>query len=416
MNFNYLFLKKYSFSKNKFDYLLFYLLFFFAEINWTETRQEMYIFLFIIAGFLFFRKNNLTQLAFFRIAILYVVLFILQLFMFGKAEIASIIRQFMYIIYPLFLVYIFKEKFAFYFANIMVFISIFSFIFFIPSALSKDFHQLLWDFGKFLDIDVENPLKTSFIIHTVEPYYKGSDLLRNSALFKEPGYFSAYLSLAFALNTLITRKLFNKKNIVYVLAVISSFSTAGYLTISVLIGFYIIFNSKLKLANKIFTFIFIVAVFSILFTNLDFLSDKITSQYEEQTSSDVVIGRFGATIMNLKEVSKYPITGKGLIPQTRFDESDFYLSANKTGDKPWLNTNAWSNWLVKLGVVGFCLFIIWYVTSIKHYVENMGFVKIGTIFLFLSILIPLFAQSILETPVFYSFMYMGYAFGNTKNK
>ena len=51
------------------------------------------------------------------------------------------------------------------------------------------------------------------------------------------------------------------------------------------------------------------------------MSEKIgTYYYNELDIDSSVRGRFGSTFKNIEEIKEYPLVGRGLLFQTRFDE------------------------------------------------------------------------------------------------
>ena len=186
---------------------------------------------------------------------------------------------------------------------------------------------------------------------------------RNAANFNEAGYFACYLNLAIALILVKTKKLIDLRVLILVLGVFSTLSTAGLHCTCFYSNFLFIFHIKIK--NTIFfnTAFFILISYT-AFNSLDFLSDKLKYQYStQQLPFYKILGRFGATLENFRDIQKSPIIGKGLIKQTRFDRQENWDSFNK----PYGNLNSWTDTWVRLGSIGFILFMGWYIVSLRKY-------------------------------------------------
>ncbi|MBI9054680.1 MAG: O-antigen ligase family protein [Bacteroidales bacterium] len=339
-----------------------------------------------------------------RVFSLWFIIMLLQAFNWSRFNLESFMGQLMFITYPFLLVQIFKEKTFRYFSNIVVFFTIISFFLFIPSFISKEIHQIIFSFGKTLGLDVFHPWKTSFLIYTCEPLFTG-EILRNASMFSEPGNYACHIGLALSFNLFYYNNLFTKKNLILILGMLTTFSTAGYIILYFIIAYYYFILHKTKDLKTIFLFIIFAFAIVYSFTKLEFMSEKIENYYErEENTDEKVKGRFGAAIKNLQEIKEHPIIGRGLLIQTRFDGEDEW----KKGEKPWQNLNSWTNYLVQLGIPGFILFMIWYINSIKKFVEKEN-KSIKFVFLiFGSIFIGLSSQAILVTPPFLSILYLGY--------
>ena len=57
-------------------------------------------------------------------------------------------------------------------------------------------------------------------------------------MFHEPGAFAVFIVLAIVINIMIDDRPFSRKNIILLIALVSTFSTAGILSIFLVYGFY----------------------------------------------------------------------------------------------------------------------------------------------------------------------------------
>ncbi len=112
----------------------------------------------------------------------------------------------------------------------------------------------------------------------------GEIYARNSGMFWEPGAYQGYLNIALFL---LLRSEYNvddrrKRLLVLSLALFSTQSTTGYLVFGTLVIYYVIRNKKMAMPNKLLLLLLTAVVFSIVYTGLDFLQNKI--QHETSTS------------------------------------------------------------------------------------------------------------------------------------
>lgn len=397
---------------NKITYILAYLFLFFSVTNFLPVQRELYLATVTLAVIIYFFKISYKEFpkTYFRLLILTSIIVVLQIFFFGKGTTYSFIGQIIFITYPYIVMRILGRKYINYFIDIVVFISLVSFIFYFPSLISDSIHQAIGNFGSVLNIDVEHSWKQNFIIYTWEKY-NSIGLLRNAGNFNEPGYFASYLSLALCFNMLYVKNLINIKNLILIVALITTFSTAGYLALFFILTYWLLTVSKSKYRFLILPVVLLVSYYS--YTNLSFMENKIKIHYEYQQSGEVW-GRFGATLQHLREIQQYPITGRGLLKQTRFDEVEEWTA----GQGPWQNLNGVTDTLVRFGVIGFIFLSIWFYKSIKYFCITSSFPKYSEFLIIGTCMIVLSSQNLVMTPIFWSLFYLQdlYKYDHQKEK
>lgn len=143
-----------------------------------------------------------------------------------------------------------------------------------------------------------------------------TDFIRNCGPFYEPGLFASYLVIALFLNFCQNNKLVQKKNLILIAAILTTCSSAGYVSLALLV-LYSAFFSKSHW-SKIVTIIAIVILWQPMM-NLDFMSGKISANFEDTKSSSA--SRFGAMIYHAEKIEESPILGfaGGTLPLTEFD-------------------------------------------------------------------------------------------------
>lgn len=163
------------------------------------------------------------------------------------------------------------------------------------------------------------------------PYASVSGILRNCGPFFEPGLFASYISIALIISMIYNQNLFHRANVVLFLSLISTCSSAGYITMFLII-LYSVYSSK-KMSIKI-SIIFAMLVLWQPVMELDFMSNKIQNNYT--SSSESSSSRFGALIYHSEKIILSPLIGYvgGALPLTQFDRflgntnSDRQLSPN----------------------------------------------------------------------------------------
>ena len=151
----------------------------------------------------------------------------------------------------------------------------------------------------------------------------GLGVYRNSGAFHEPGAYGVFLNLAIIFNTFFEGSMFNKKNIVFMLCILTTLSTAGFITLFVILISYLL---KLNISQGIKIVIVLGFVLSsiIVYRDQDFLQKKIGSQLEEQTyyaknklgKYDPHSGRFYAFYTSYELFKDHPLIGRGILYST----------------------------------------------------------------------------------------------------
>jgi len=382
---------KLTFKKFFFSYL-----FLVSATVFLPSRQALFSIIFFIAAIEFFHLKNKFGKVFIQFILFVTTLFILQTVFFERFSFSSSVRLYMNILLPYFLIRILGINYIKYYIKIIYVIAIISFLFYFPSLISSQFHEMIGRIAPYLGTDVYLD-NQNFLIFTWEE--KTDFILRNSGNFTEPGYFACMLNLALAFNIIHENKLLSKKNVIFIIAIITTFSTAGYIAL-----FFIITLQYLFVIQKGYKYLLIPLMLFLsyqAFIRLDFLQNKVTNQFQSQVEEGAQVGRFGSAMMDIKEIVKYPIIGRGLTKATRFDEVEFWEGDN--APRPILNSI--TDTLLKFGILGFLFYLALLIGSLRKYLKLFKltpqsiFIVLGTIF------ISAFSQPILLTPIFLSLIY-----------
>ena len=122
-------------------------------------------------------------------------------------------------------------------------------------------------------MNVHQDVMTSFLKH------------RNCGFAFEPGYFSFFINLGLFLSNIINKEKKIKKNIIYIIALISTFSTTGM--IAILFIFIIRMQNDSQRYKAVY--IPIISIVIIAFLTLDYGKDKVENLYNKRESMEQII-------------------------------------------------------------------------------------------------------------------------------
>ena len=196
------------------------------------------------------------------------------------------------------------------------------------------------------------------------PRESGYLLMRNSGFFHEPGAYSIYLMLAIIINTFLTRNPLDKKNIILVLILLTTFSTAGYVMLFAFM-LYAIPKSKLYVPLRVFVLVFLLVLTTHTFRSAEFLQEKIFYHYSSQVyviqSGEATRGRFFSFLKTFESFKKNVFFGKGVIEANSPVEEDFKGSSFGYGfmglfAKYGILFGIFYMWMFYKGLCKLCLF------------------------------------------------------------
>ena len=307
---------------NKFiNWVIFLVLYFLNFSPFFNESKYLKFFVFLAIIFLWFRNKKIkVQLAF--VLIIVELLIIIQGSRYGNSIITMTTYPFFVIIVPYYIFTNYKDVFFKNFIILIHFFSIFTLIIWLLETFISSFKSLIY-----------------FLIHLVYPYSTdvwprsliiftsvqaiSRDLYRNAGIAHEPGAWAYFLIMAIVLNNIINKEYFSKKNIAMMIAVITTFSTAGYIILLSVIALWL-FSMKSKsntmaIAKILFIPIFAFSIF-ISYNTFDFLGEKINNQIEVQLEGGLENrasqGRFIRFRKGINVAIKNPIWGRGIISAT----------------------------------------------------------------------------------------------------
>jgi len=293
--------------------------------------------------------------------------------------------------------------------NIIYYYAIVSLVFWGLTNISPEFHDFTKGLASTLGTHPIDPDKLfagkpeQFILYTYESstYF---NIVRNPGPFHEPGAFAVFLIFAIVFNMMIRQTFLEKKNIVLILALLTTFSTAGYLALMVLLLFYPLIDKRTNRLLSIALLGIILPLIIYTYFNVDIFGDKIEAQYETAQDKDLdtpTTGRFLGARKSIYVLSKYPLSGRGLLSITRADISS-----------PEAAGYGFMSFASRIGILGIIVYFFFFFKSLKQYSIYYRYNEKFAYVAFLALLMVLFSQTYAETPIFMMLFFASFIYGN----
>jgi hypothetical protein len=252
-----------------------------------------------------------------------------------------------------------KIKFFTLYVKILYFFSRVSLVFYtlmlvIPNSKAI-FQRLSEPFGFFLfPPQIDNVQTFHIIIYNFHGYKyektvtEALQMIRNSGPFWEPGVFMGFLMCALFFLYLTEGTIKNKKGLVFIIAIITTFSTTGY--IALIVGLSVLLKEEYKRFKWVIIPLFLlISVYS--FFNLAFLNNKIQSESKRDDDKS----RFGAAQRDLLFFYDKPIIGNGRSKDTEYGQA---ISEG-------IATNGLTTSLATMGILYYLLTSLFFIFSLK---------------------------------------------------
>jgi len=351
-----------------------------------NNRTSLFV-VFIMATILFFYRKIKFDMTFVYFLVGLMVIFIFQTFKFDFFPAFTYAGFYIRVLLAYFIlksVVDFSDKFI----KIMYYISIISFVFFIPIILIPGFGDfLISHFTVYSRLDAGVMARYNILgVFTIVP---GHDF-RNAGPFWEMGAFAGYLILALVLSYLKEPVLKTKTNIILMIAILTTQSSTAYITFLIFLTF--IFNREIKnIALKSMLAFSMLFVGYFAYTNLDFLGEKIEMQFEEARAlvnspnlEGASTDRFSSMLKDWRDYEGHEIIGRGLHDRTRF------TSLYDTEDVKDIRTVGSTDIIVRLGLPIFLwmLFLMYksFSTYSRYHWGNGDYMGMSILFIIMLLL------------------------------
>lgn len=380
-------------------YLLLFLLIaqtgfpFFVGNTWL-----LIVFLFTAIVFILKRKKWSKYVV--RYLVAFILLMTMQIIFLGNFEVGPFVGILIRIIYAFMAIKLIGPNFMKYYVKFLYVFAIIGLFFWIVLAFVPNMYALASSFNSSFIEPITlyfEQTRINLIIYTND-YWLLDALPRNAGPFWEPGAFGAFLIVAILFNTINEGTLINRKNIIFIIAMITTFSLGTYSVFLIFLFSYLFFIKKMKMSTLVtFVLIFLVANYS--YNSFDFLGEKFEYRYVKSMnfSSDMTyaklnyqVGRNEKAILDVRAFLASPIVGEGQFVQYEFGNSASGITA----------------FLRKWGLLGFLLVFGSMYHSFKRYMLytdiNKKFVIVAVITL-IAVAIP---QSLYGKPIFLGFSFL----------
>ena len=396
---------------NLFEIVIVFLLLCLSGLEFFNGNDIFLLVVFLLNLVVFLYKNEKIDNGFITFLFFFIFLSIAQIIWFSDGNFKSTMGFFLRLL-TAYLVIKNCTSFLQSYLRLLFFLSIASLFFYSFFLIFPSTEESLFVNKHFWDNPATYENKKSLIIYSIfrEPLF-GIDSLglfglpRNSGPFWEPGAFAGYLIIGIAFELILFRKL-SWRVFVFLIALISTFSTTGYVAAALLFLLYFIFLEPNK-KRKLLIFPTVLAGSFFLIFNVEFLALKIAGQikgfeegqiYDTQSDDDT---RLGSTLLDLSDFLRSPLVGTGPSDETRYGKTEVLF----------MRTNGLTDLIVRNGLIGF-LFISWfYFQSLKLYFAKNDISRPKTsayIIVFTTFLISL-SEAYFNMPFFWSLFLLQYS-------
>ena len=380
------------------------------------SDPKINVLLFLMMSSIFYIRKMYLNKSFLLFTTILLLITFLQVLKFDFLSVVTIIGLFTMVFNGYFIVKILDKNFISYYINILYYMALISFVFFFPFLLLPSLgsfvaHSIVPLFSIF---NIAHSVHETVLIYNLSHIY----LFRNSGPFWEPGAFAGYLLIAFMFNFIKEVNILNKKNMVFLIAIATTFSTTVFLALFIFI--FLFYYKQIK--NVLFKIVVVVGLLSIAFfayTSLDFLGKKIEHQIEVETSKAVLsgrntsnTGRFITIIRDMRDLDGHEWVGRGGHSTTRFDLST-------SGKKRMLRSVGLTDVIVKYGIPFFIIIVYLLYKSICAYVYIVNDMKksyLVCVAIVLSMLILLMSETYFNYSLYWSLLFLQYAYYKKEEK
>ena len=216
--------------------------------------------------------------------------------------------------------------------------------------------------------------------------------MRNSSCFTEPSTAMLFIIPALLFNLLITHKLFDKKNLIFALAIITSWSTGGLTVMFLVLAGWGVFH--FNLSSKLVVLPAILLVAYLTFFNIENFGAEIlekVSDFQNEDLSKTKRTRFVSGFLDFQEALSHPIFGKGFYNDGVFD----YFDDHRNNGTLFL--------LNKYGFIAFGLYFLGMFLYFRKLCIHYGTTTKFAYLMLFSIMLIGFGNKNFEKPLFIGF-------------
>lgn len=384
-----------------FEYILVYLYIGFSVAPFFSTNELWIAYVFVLLFFLHIvRKQKISiKKEYIWFFLILVFIMIMQSITMAFIDIRSNLGTLIRFLFPLFGILLLQNRFIQKYLNIVFILSIFGLIIFCLKNLIPDFNEMLINLGQSLPFDEE--AQQHFLIYCSRTKENFNFVLSNSGFAYEPGSYSIVLGIALIFSIIEQGKLLTKYGIVFILSLLSTFSTAGYIALFIILIGYAYNQIILKRnVNRVAVFFVLLFLSCVIFTIVDFMQEKIESQVELLQDPYETRGRFASAQADITTWLTNPLWGTGK------SEATYLETAYQLGFTSEHRVNGLAQFLAKFGIIMFLLYLYLLYRSLEIYALNSGLNNMSYFFYYIAILSLAFSQICLQWPIFIVLLYL----------
>lgn len=393
-----------SFRYNKKEYFLTYLSI--ALLNPTFAQYNVFHIVFTIIVFYYFVKKKLRfDKYFFGIILLLNFIAIAQAFAFGSFTLTSYFGVYLIYLMPYFIMRLLGDRYWKFYINIIFLLAIISLTFWILQNISDSFSRMLFNISKSFRLD---PISNeSIIIYNLE-WRRPTDLLgliKNAGFTAEGGLYSCVLIIALLLNTIFSKEIINKKNIIFIISLLSTNSTAGYAALGIyIVGTSFLFHRK---SYKFILFPLSSILFYLAIIQLPFMLEKVSKYYYDELTvyqnnpNPSRFGRFLSARVDLDIIWENPFWGRGIHKDTRYITR---LEKEVGYSNSYLGIIGLAS---RYGLILWSLYFFYFYKNIKKYIRIYNINRKYVFIFLLAIMAVAMGQDPFNLPPYLIFTYLG---------
>lgn len=256
------------------------------------------------------------------------------------------------------------------FLRIMTVLAIISLVIYIPILIQPGLaNVMISSFPIHFELEAEQYGYTqvlhNFLIFTFPPDF--FTIPRNAGPFWEAGVFGGYLFVALIFNTIIKKSVFNKIGLLFLVGILSTFSTTAYLALFLFIGIYYAVKIGSPILRAVSIIVF-AGLATYAYSEVEFLGSKISDEVKQIAYDAQVQGgnsRFASAYLDITELDdkvNYLFFGRGTHPENRV----------ATLNKDVQRNNGTTDIIAVWGIPFFILYTILLLRSIRTVCQHFG--------------------------------------------
>ncbi len=302
-----------------------------------------------------------------------------------------------------------------YFIKIIYFLAVVSLVFWVLINISPAVGVALQSISKALRLDPES--NESIILYNVELSRSSIGFIKNSGFTAEGGVFCTFLIPALYLNNIREFKLFKKTNLVLIAAIITTSSTAGYVSLLIFLLFAVVNMESKVIVALLLPVMALMGIYVV--KELPFMFEKVNKAYTDEmnvyhsTKNPARKGRFLSARVDLDIIKDNPLIGRGIYNDVRYlneEEREIGYSNSYLGIVGLASRYGLILWF-------FYMFFLLKFLYKYHKLINPPHKKLNKfypLFFFLSILAIAMGQNPFYSVVYLTMVYAGFDFSTKK--